>query len=67
MDDERIMPMAWTAVFGVGTVLLVSRYLLQAILGTNGTMSVRGKHCLVTGGSSGIGKEVAKVRAPLRG
>ncbi|CAM9989484.1 unnamed protein product, partial [Scytosiphon promiscuus] len=60
MDDERIVPMAWTALVGAGTVLLASRYLLKAILGTNGTMTMGGKHCIVTGGSSGIGKEVAK-------
>lgn len=63
--------MVCTATVGVVTMLLVLRYIVQSILGTNGRMIMQGKHCLVTGGSSGIGKEVAKVRAcgstPLRG
>lgn len=57
------MSVAGTALVGVGTMLLALRYIVQSILGTNGRMTMQGKHCLVTGGSSGIGKEVAKVRA----
>lgn len=58
---------ASTALVGVGTVLLLLWYALQSILGTNGKMTMRGKHCLVTGGSSGIGKEVAKVSSRMGG
>ena len=60
------MTMACTALVGAGTVLVVLRHIVQAILGTNGRMNIQGKHCLVTGGSSGIGKEVAKVYTDAR-
>lgn len=53
--------MAWTVLSGAGIALVSMRYFLRAILGRIESMSMRGKHCLVTGGSSGIGKEVAKV------
>lgn len=58
---------ASTALAGVGTAILLLWYALRSILGTNGKMAMRGKHCLVTGGSSGIGKELAKVLSLLRG
>lgn len=63
MDDEWSTKAVCTALIGAGTVLWVLRHLARSVLGTNGRITMRGKHCLVTGGSSGIGKEVAKVRA----
>lgn len=65
MGDEPSMMMACTALVGIATLLLVLRYLMQSILGTNGEITLQGKHCLVSGGSSGIGKEVAKVGVHL--
>lgn len=61
VGDENIVPLACTVFVGGSTLLLVVRYLLRGLLGQMSSVSVRGKHCLVTGGSSGIGKEVAKV------
>eukprot|EP00904_Undaria_pinnatifida_P001533 jgi/Undpi1/11380/HiC_scaffold_30.g13677.m1 len=60
MDGDRLKTTVCTAVVGGATVLLVLGRLLRALLGTNGRMKLQGKHCFVTGGSSGIGKEVAK-------
>jgi hypothetical protein len=41
----------------IGLLLLVIRLLIRP----HKRMSFKGKHCIVTGGSSGIGKDVAKV------
>lgn len=62
MGDEWSTKAVCTALIGAGTVLWLLKHLAQSVLGTNGRMTMRDKHCLVTGGSSGIGKEVAKVR-----
>lgn len=61
VGDEKLIALVCTAFVGGCTLLLALRYLLHGILGRMSSISVRGKHCLVTGGSSGIGKEVAKV------
>lgn len=50
-----------TAFLGAVTTILALRYAMRNFLGTMESFSVCGAHCLVTGGSSGIGKEVAKV------
>lgn len=65
MDDEWSTRAMCTALLGAVTVLGVLRHLARSVLGTNGRITMRGKHGLVTGGSSGIGKEVAKVRATV--
>lgn len=61
MDDGYLTRTVCTAVVGGATALLVFGRLLRLLLGSNGRMKMKGKHCFVTGGSSGIGKEVAKV------
>ncbi|CAM9575693.1 unnamed protein product [Ectocarpus fasciculatus] len=60
MGDEWSTKVVCTALIGAGTALWLLKHLAQSVLGTNGRMTMRDKHCLVTGGSSGIGKEVAK-------
>lgn len=46
---------------GGSLVIVLCRQLANVLLGRMEDFSVRGVHCVVTGGSSGIGKEVAKV------
>lgn len=59
--DARAITYVCTAFLGAVTMILVLRYAMRKLLGTMESYSVQGAHCLVTGGSSGIGKEVAKV------
>lgn len=61
LDGGHLTRTVCTVAVGGATVLLVLGRLLRLLLGTNGRMKMQGKHCFVTGGSSGIGKEVAKV------
>ena len=63
MEGGNLARTVCTAVIGGATALLVFGRLLRLLLGTSRRMKMQGKHCLVTGGSSGIGKEVAKVRS----
>ena len=63
LDGGYLTTTVCAAVIGGATTLLVLGCLLRLLLGTNGRMKMQGKHCLVTGGSSGIGREVAKVKS----
>lgn len=61
MYDASFIATVLTAISGCIALLIALRYILQALLGQHKKIDVRNKHCLVTGGSSGIGLEVAKV------
>lgn len=57
----EVSSIMYTLMFGAGTAVLAYGCILRVFLRPMKVVSVRRKHCLVTGGSSGIGKEVAKV------
>lgn len=55
-----------SAAVGVSVALVAGALLLlllRWLTNPHKRMDFRGRHCIVTGGSSGIGKEVAKVTA----